>query len=120
MHKVQDEQSGETFDTDVACRLLDTHACRCTRYADRHRLVTDCVRLTSRKLAQLDWMPQSCAYRLLHEGKPLPNWHPLVSKDPDSVHDAGMSVRGKVVSEQRFDVRDLERRLLDRRVPKTR
>lgn len=120
VHKVQDERSGETFYTDVACRLLDTHACRCTRYADRQRLVADCVRVTSGELTKLDWMPESCAYRLLHAGKPLPDWHPLVSKRPDSVHEAGMSVRGKVVPEQRIDVREIEHRLVDWRAGKSR
>ena len=120
VHKVQDERTAETRYTDVACRLLDTDACRCTRYADRHRLVADCVRLTSRKIPRLDWMPETCAYRLLHEGKPLPPWHPLVSNDVESVHRAGISVRGKVVSEHHVDLRTIERRLVERHVGKSR
>lgn len=112
LHKLQDEDTGEVFYTDVACRLLDHDICRCTRYRERHALVTDCVRLTRRNLAKLKWMPSTCAYRLLYEGKPLPTWHPLVSGDPDSVHRAGISVRGKVLFERDVDPGKLDEHII--------
>ncbi|MEE8271090.1 MAG: YcgN family cysteine cluster protein [Alphaproteobacteria bacterium] len=99
--------------TDVACRLLDQGSCRCTRYPDRKRLVPDCVVLTSESVATLDWMPSTCAYRLVAEGRDLPWWHPLVSGDPETVHVAGISVRHRVISETEIDDRDLEDRIVD-------
>ncbi|MBT4890415.1 MAG: YcgN family cysteine cluster protein [Rhodospirillales bacterium] len=86
--------------TSVACRLLDPHECRCSSYEDRHRFVPDCVRLTPTKIKTLSWLPSTCAYRLLSEGKDLPSWHPLVTGNSESVHNAGMSVRGRTVSER--------------------
>jgi uncharacterized cysteine cluster protein YcgN (CxxCxxCC family) len=86
--------------TEVACRLLDGTTCRCTRYAERHRLVPDCVVLTPDNVDDLSWLPPSCAYRLVAEGKDLHWWHPLVSGDPETVHTAGVSVRGRTVSER--------------------
>ena len=100
LNKLMDEDTGEIQPTRLACRLLDIGACRCTRYAERQRLVPDCVMLTPQNVAGLKWMPSTCAYRLLEEGKPLPWWHPLVSGDPETVHQAGVSVRGRVVSER--------------------
>jgi len=113
LHKLQNEDTGETFYTDVACRLLDVAQCRCTHYRDRHRRVSDCVRLTQHNVAQLQWMPTTCAYRLIYEGKPLPAWHPLVSGDAESVHSAGISVRGKVVAEANIDPCKLEEHIVD-------
>jgi hypothetical protein len=104
--KLADEDGGNVAYTDVACRLLDLESCRCGNYARRHRLVKDCVRLTPQGLGQLSWMPSTCAYRLLHEGKALYWWHPLVSGDPDTVHAAGISVRGRVIAEE--DTGELE------------
>lgn len=98
--KVTDQETGQTAHTNVACRLLDTQACRCTSYEDRHRFVPDCVRLTPAKITQLGWLPTSCAYRRLSEGRDLAWWHPLVSGDPSTVHWAGISIRGRVVSER--------------------
>lgn len=100
LHKLEDAETGEIHPTNVACRLLDTDACRCTRYADRKRLVPDCVVLTPDNIDALGWMPSTCAYRLLAEGKPLAAWHPLVSGDPESVHAAGISMRGRIISER--------------------
>lgn len=113
--KLQDEDGDGAVDyTDVACRLLDLGTCRCTRYAERRRLVPGCVVLTPGDLLdRLPWMPSTCAYRLLHEGQDLPWWHPLVSGDPEDVHRAGISVRGRVVPETRVEEEDLEGRIVE-------
>lgn len=100
---VDDPATGALRPTAVACRLLDPHSCRCSSYADRHRFVPDCVRLTPAKVATLAWLPGSCAYRRIAEGRGLADWHPLVSGDPESVHRAGVSVRGRVLSEREVD-----------------
>ena len=96
--KLEDEDSHEVFFTNVVCKYLDQDLCRCTQYQQRNHLVPDCVVVTPEIAAQ-HWLPDTCAYRLLAEGKPLPDWHPLVSGDPDSVHRAGVSVLDKVISE---------------------
>ncbi len=103
MHKVEDEDTGEVYYTNLACRLLDTDACRCTDYANRARRVSDCLVLTADTKDAFEWLPMTCAYRLLSRGEDLPEWHPLITGDPDSVHDAGISVRGRVVSERDTD-----------------
>ena len=97
--KVQDVESDEIAFTNVACRLLDLDTCRCKKYAKRRRHVPTCQQLTSDNVPEFDWLPSSCAYRLVAAGKDLPWWHHLVSGDPDLVHARGRSVRGKVVSE---------------------
>jgi hypothetical protein len=100
LNKIEYEDTGELAFTRVACRLLDGEACRCTSYETRHRHVPECVRLTPQSLPKIAyWMPRTCAYRLLHEGRRLADWHPLISGDPGSVHRAGMSVRGWTVPE---------------------
>ena len=99
MHKLEDEDSGEVFYTDVACRLLDVQTCRCTDYAQRARRVADCLVLSVDAPQAFAWLPSSCAYRRLANGQELPDWHPLLTGDPNSVHDAGISVRGRAVSE---------------------
>lgn len=105
--KLEDEDSGDIAYTNVACRLLDHETCRCTKYAERSRFVPDCVTLTPDNVLLLRWMPSTCAYRLLAEGKDLPDWHPLVSGDPASVHWAGISVRGRVICERKaIDLED--------------
>jgi len=86
--------------TSVACRLLDLGACRCSNYANRKRLVPDCVKLTPQKIDDLHWMPATCAYRLIADGRDLFDWHPLVSGDPQSVHRAGVSIRGRAITER--------------------
>ena len=110
--KLQDEDSGEIVFTDIVCNLLDQQSCRCTHYEERTKLVPDCVKLTKDNLDKIDFMPPSCAYRLLHEGKDLPQWHPLVSGRADSVVVAGMSVKGRVIAEMAFDG-DSEDRVVD-------
>ncbi len=100
LHKLRDEGSDRLAFTDVACRLLDTTSCRCRHYAARRRHVPDCVSLTPALLDAIDWLPPSCAYRRLSEGRDLAWWHPLVSGDPETVHSAGVSVRGRAISER--------------------
>ena len=114
IHKLEDEETGELFPTNVACRLLDRRSGRCTDYKHRKALVPECVRLTPEKLDGIDWLPSTCAYLLLHQGKPLPQWHPLVTGDPESVHAAGISVRGWTVSED--DAGDLEHHMVERQL----
>ncbi len=97
--KLEDEDSGEVAYTGVACHLLDLDACRCTRYPERHELVPDCVRIGPEEASAFAWLPTTCAYRILAEGGDLPSWHPLVSGDPESVHRAGISIRGRALSE---------------------
>lgn len=111
--KLQDPDDDETVYTDVACRLLDRGSCRCSDYPNRKRRVPDCVVLTPDKIDRLHWMPSSCAYRRLAEGRDLAWWHPLVSGDPESVHRAGISVRGRVVSEDEVSDDDLELRIVE-------
>ncbi len=99
LDKLEDDDTGEIQNTEVACRLLDLGTCRCTDYSNRTRFVPDCVVLTPRTVARLTWLPSTCAYRLISEGKDLEWWHPLVSGDPETVHRAGVSVRGRAVPE---------------------
>jgi uncharacterized protein len=103
MHKLEDEETGEVFYTDVACRLLDVGSCRCTDYANRAKQVADCLVLSVDEPQHFDWLPDSCAYRRLANNKGLPEWHPLLTGDPGSVHEAGRSVRGRAVSETETD-----------------
>jgi uncharacterized cysteine cluster protein YcgN (CxxCxxCC family) len=109
--RLEDEDTGTTHTTDAHCRLFDSASCRCSDYAARQQRVPDCVRLTPENVGALGWMPRTCAYRLLAEGKPLHQWHPLVSGDPESVHRAGMSVRGRTIPEGRLRPRQLVRRI---------
>lgn len=108
LHKLEDEDSGDVYYTKVACRFLDHAACRCQTYSTRQLEVPDCVVLTPDTVADTWWLPETCAYKLLDQGLPLFDWHPLVSGDPDSVHKAGMSVANKVVAEQDVNLDDLE------------
>jgi uncharacterized cysteine cluster protein YcgN (CxxCxxCC family) len=108
--KLEDERTGEVRYTDVACGLLDTDTCRCRDYINRTRRVVDCVKLSPKDIKTFDWLPSTCAYRLVAEGKDLPWWHPLVSGDPASVHRAGISVRGRAVPERQ--VTDVQKRIV--------
>lgn len=114
LNKIEDEDTGEVAFTRVACRLLDSDTCRCSSYANRHDYVPDCVVLTPKKLPQIAyWLPRTCAYRLRHEGKPLPDWHPLRTGDPETTHQAGESVRGWTVSELTVTEDDWEDLLIE-------
>ncbi len=98
MHKLEDEETGEVYYTDVACRLLDLKTCRCRDYANRAKRVADCLVLAPDRPELFDWLPDSCAYRRLSRGQPLPDWHPLVTGDPETVHAARISVRDYAIS----------------------
>ncbi|MBR9826747.1 MAG: YcgN family cysteine cluster protein [Alphaproteobacteria bacterium] len=101
--KLEDEDTGILLDTDISCKLLDGSTCRCKDYSNRHASVPDCVVLTPDNITQIPWIPQTCAYRLIAEGRELYDWHPLVSGDPMSVHKAGMSVKDEVLNETEHD-----------------
>lgn len=113
--KLQDEVTDAVHYSSVFCRLFDPHLCRCGDYKHRQQRVKECVVLTPQTIAEsADWMPRSCAYRLRHEGKPLPAWHHLVSGDSESIHRQGMSLRGKSIrSEAGVPDSRLEEHLLD-------
>jgi uncharacterized cysteine cluster protein YcgN (CxxCxxCC family) len=96
LNKLEEEDTGRFYFTDVGCRLLDGESCRCSDYAHRLDIVADCVKLTPQTLPEIAWLPPSCAYRLVAEGKDLYWWHPLISGDPETVHIAGVSVRGRL------------------------
>lgn len=103
LNKLEDEDSGEVALTRIACRLLDDATCRCAHYENRHQFVPECIVLRPDNLdTHAYWMPRTCAYRLLWEGKALPDWHPLISGQAQSVHEAGISVQGRTLSE--FDI----------------
>ena len=105
--KLEDVDTGELAFTEVACRLLDLGACTCTDYPNRSVRVPDCLQVTPELAGTANWLPSTCAYKLLAEGKELPWWHPLVSGDPETVHAAGISVRHRVIHEsQRIDPED--------------
>jgi uncharacterized protein len=106
--KLEDEDTGEIAYTDVHCRLYDPATCRCGNYALRKRLVSGCIVLTPENIHEIKgWMPSTCAYRLLAEGRPLPAWHPLVTGDPASVARAGIAMRDMTVPEYEVDEDDL-------------
>ena len=112
IHKLEDDETGELFPTNVACRLLDRRTGLCSDYRHRFAYVAECVRLDRKIVAAVDWLPSTCAYRLRANGEPLPDWHYLVSGDREAVHRAGESVSGWTVSED--EVGDLEHHLVDR------
>lgn len=100
LHKLEDEETGKVFYTKVRCRFLNEQACRCTDYANRSILVPNCIELRTADWQGLDWLPSTCAYRLRAHDQPLPQWHPLVSGSRESVHDAGVSIRGRAISDE--------------------
>jgi uncharacterized cysteine cluster protein YcgN (CxxCxxCC family) len=112
LHKLEDEDTGKIYYTDVACRLLDLEQCRCKHYEERLSHVPDCVVLSRDNLDALSWMPVTCAYRRLAEGRGLADWHPLISGNTQSVQRARISVRGRVISETAVDTADIEHRII--------
>ena len=112
LHKLEDEETGRIYRTNVACRLLDRHSGRCSNYPNRRQFVPDCVQLKPRLVPKLDWLPATCAYRRVDEGKPLPAWHYLICGDREAVHDVGASVRGWTISESDAGT-DLEDHIID-------
>ncbi|APH72890.1 YcgN family cysteine cluster protein [Aquibium oceanicum] len=102
--KLEDEDTGEIYWTSVGCRLFDADLCRCVDYTNRLSRVSDCVKLTPQNVRTISWLPSTCAYRLVAEGRDLPDWHPLRSGRPESVHEAGISMRGRITAlEQELD-----------------
>jgi uncharacterized cysteine cluster protein YcgN (CxxCxxCC family) len=113
LYKVEFEDTGDVEMTNVVCRFLDLNCIRCQLYEDRNTAMPTCVKLTPSKVEELKWLPETCAYLLIHRGQPLPDWHPLESGDPQSIHDAGISVKGKVIRETEIDMDQLEDYMVD-------
>jgi uncharacterized cysteine cluster protein YcgN (CxxCxxCC family) len=103
LHKLQDEESGDLAFTRVACDLIDLDTCRCSRYSERCTLVPDCLDLKQHDFTEYNWLPDTCAYRLLTDGKPLPDWHPLLTGTQDSVRASGNSVSDYAIKESEVD-----------------
>jgi uncharacterized cysteine cluster protein YcgN (CxxCxxCC family) len=112
LHKLEDEETGVLYPTNVACRLLNRRSGQCNDYPNRKKLVSDCVKLDRRNLGKLDWLPETCAYRLRANDEPLADWHHLISGSRETVHEAGQSTRGWTVSED--DAGDLEYHVVER------
>ncbi|MCQ3828407.1 YcgN family cysteine cluster protein [Microbulbifer elongatus] len=112
LHRLEDEDSGEVATTCIACKLLDTQSCQCKDYPNRKQHVPDCIQLTPQGAQDFTWLPATCAYRILAAGGALPEWHPLVSGNPESVHRAGISVRGQVISETEVHLDDYEEHIV--------
>ncbi len=110
--KAEDEDDGQVYMTNIACKLLDVQSARCSDYRRRRYYVPDCVRLTRSKLDQFTWLPDSCAYKMRARDLPLPEWHYLVSGDRETIHETGNSIRGKVITE--VEAGPIEQHILDR------
>ena len=111
LHKLEDEDTGQIYYTNVACRLLNLNTCRCGNYSERTRLVPECLDLRQYNVSEFSWLPSTCAYRLVAEGQGLPSWHPLVSGKSSSVVDAGVSIRSFAVAETQ--AQDLEDHVIE-------
>ena len=112
LHKLEDDETGEVYYTDVHCRYLDTNNCQCTEYQQRNTLVPSCVWLTPDQAQTFFGLPETCAYRLLAEKKPLYDWHPLISGTKESVHEAGISMRNKGIADNLIDEDDWQDRII--------
>ena len=113
LNKLEDYDTGEIVWTELACTLFDGQTCRCSDYSNRLAKVPDCLPLNAENVPALTWLPPTCGYRLVGEGRDLYWWHPLVSGDPESVHAAGISVRGKCLSEDGIALEDYENFIVD-------
>jgi uncharacterized protein len=113
LFKLQDEETGEIYHTNVVCRLMDLQSCRCTAYTERSILVPTCLTLTPEMVRTLNWLPETCAYHLLAQGKKLAWWHPLVSGNPGAVRKAGVSVSGNIIPEAQADMNRLDDYIID-------
>lgn len=112
LNKIEYQDTGEMVYTRVACRLFDPASCGCSNYAERKQEVKDCLTLTPRKLKQIDWLPASCSYRLVAEGKDLPDWHHLKTKDKNTIHREGHSLQDRQIVLEAPDI-ELEDYLVD-------
>lgn len=113
LYKVEYEDTSEVEQTNIVCRFLDLECIRCTLYDDRHSAMPTCIKLTPSKVESLKWLPETCAYVLIMRGQPLPDWHPLESGNPQSIHDAGISVKGRVLRETEVDLNRIEDYVID-------
>lgn len=113
MCKIEYEDTGEICYTSVSCKLFNSSDCNCRDYENREAIVKDCAVLSPSTPEDLEWLPQTCAYKLIHQGNPLPSWHHLVSGSRKSIHEAGMSVADKTISEELIDPDDLEKYIMD-------
>jgi len=111
LNKLEDEESEEIFFTSVACDLIDLESCRCTKYSERTVLVPECIDLTQHDFSDYTWLPNTCAYKLLSDGKPLPSWHPLISGTQESVFEVGAAIRSFAIKESQVD--DLEDHIIE-------
>ncbi|MEE9352028.1 MAG: YcgN family cysteine cluster protein [Thiotrichaceae bacterium] len=111
--KLEDEDSGDVYYTDVACKLMNASDCTCSQYSEREKLVPDCLKLTKENLEQISWMPLSCAYRRIMEGRGLPGWHHLVCGDKEEIHRQGCSVVGKFIYEGDVNDENIEERIVE-------
>lgn len=111
LHKLEDEDTGDLAFTNVACDLIDLETCHCTRYSERCTLVPECIDLKQHDFAEYNWLPSTCAYRLLTDGKPLPSWHPLISGSAESVKEAGVAISSYAIKESQ--VLDLEDHIIE-------
>lgn len=111
LNKLEDEDTGEIAFTSVVCNLIDLDSCRCTRYSERCTLVPECIDLKQHEFAEYKWLPSTCAYRLLTDGQPLPDWHPLLTGTVESVKDAGVSISSYAIKESQVD--DLEDHIIE-------
>ena len=112
MVKLEDEDTGDIYTTRLSCAMLHVRSCQCKNYPERFKLMPDCIEITVEKVRELAWLPASCGYRRVAEGRDLAWWHPLVSGSPETVHEAGISVRAVAMSEKRVKVENYERYII--------
>jgi uncharacterized cysteine cluster protein YcgN (CxxCxxCC family) len=114
LNKLEDEDTGEVVMTRIACRLLDNETCLCAQYPIRHQFVPECIVLTPKTLEEnMYWLPQTCGYRLLSEGRPLYDWHPLIAGNSDAIHEAGVTMQGRTIPEFKIDEDDWEDHIIE-------